>query len=94
MYFCQNTASDRVLTNRNFTTIPYVLLRYRPAPEEQILKAFQVLDSDGKGYLTQEELTAAMTNEGLCTVPSGDHTMEYTMQHAVSNASIRFHFTR
>ena len=46
--------------------------RYRPAPEEQILKAFQVLDTDGKGYLTQEELTAAMTNEGL-------HSVKYSM---------------
>ena len=38
--------------------------RYRAAPEEQLLKAFQVLDADSKGYLTQDEITKAMTEEG------------------------------
>lgn len=38
--------------------------RYKPSPEDQLLKAFLVLDSEGKGYLTQEELTKYMTEEG------------------------------
>ncbi|KAK2181804.1 hypothetical protein NP493_375g01066 [Ridgeia piscesae] len=38
--------------------------KYRAAPEEQLLKAFQVLDADSKGYLTQDEITKAMTEEG------------------------------
>ncbi|WAR19408.1 DRC8-like protein [Mya arenaria] len=38
--------------------------RYKPTPEDQILKAFQVLDSENKGHLTQEELTKYMTEEG------------------------------
>ena len=38
--------------------------RYKPAPEDQILKAFQTLDTEGKGYLTNEELTKWMTEEG------------------------------
>jgi len=38
--------------------------RYKPSPEDQILKAFQVLDTDMKGYLTVEELTKFMTEEG------------------------------
>ncbi|XP_005098621.1 dynein regulatory complex protein 8 isoform X1 [Aplysia californica] len=38
--------------------------RYKPSPEDQILKAFQVLDTDMKGYLTVEELTKYMTEEG------------------------------
>lgn len=29
-----------------------------------LLKAFQVLDSENKGYLTQEELTKYMSEEG------------------------------
>lgn len=38
--------------------------RYKPAPEDQLLRAFQVLDSAGKGYLTSEELRKHMTEEG------------------------------
>ncbi|XP_053389391.1 dynein regulatory complex protein 8-like [Mercenaria mercenaria] len=38
--------------------------RYKPVPEDQLLKAFQVLDNEGKGYLSQEELTKYMTEEG------------------------------
>ncbi|KAL3872999.1 hypothetical protein ACJMK2_036162 [Sinanodonta woodiana] len=38
--------------------------RYKPAPEDQLLKAFQVLDQDGKGYLSPEELTKYMLEEG------------------------------
>ncbi|GFR87619.1 EF-hand calcium-binding domain-containing protein 2-like [Elysia marginata] len=38
--------------------------RYKPSPEDQILKAFQVLDTEGKGFLTAEELTKYMTEEG------------------------------
>ena len=39
--------------------------RYRPEPEEKLLKAFQVLDVDNKGYLTQDEITNALQNEGM-----------------------------
>ena len=39
--------------------------RYKPSPEDQILKAFQVLDTEGKGFLTAEELTKFMTEEGM-----------------------------
>ncbi|KAH3853176.1 dynein regulatory complex protein 8-like [Dreissena polymorpha] len=38
--------------------------RYKPTPDDQILRAFQVLDTEGKGYLTVEELTKYMTEEG------------------------------
>ncbi|XP_032225225.2 dynein regulatory complex protein 8 [Nematostella vectensis] len=38
--------------------------RYKPAPEDQLSKAFEVLDQDKKGYLTTEELTKYMTEEG------------------------------
>ncbi|XP_013069239.1 dynein regulatory complex protein 8-like [Biomphalaria glabrata] len=38
--------------------------RYKPYPEDQILKAFQVLDIESKGYLTLEELSKCMTEDG------------------------------
>ena len=54
-----------VLSILVYTRTPSVCgARYRASPEEQLLKAFQVLDADSKGYLTQEELTKAMTEEG------------------------------
>lgn len=33
-------------------------------PEDQLLRAFQVLDSEGKGYLSPEELSKYMTEDG------------------------------
>ena len=38
--------------------------RYRPASEDVLLRAFKVLDTEGKGFLTTEELTKYMTEEG------------------------------
>ncbi|KAH9504739.1 Dynein regulatory complex protein 8 [Bulinus truncatus] len=38
--------------------------RYKPYPEDQILKAFQVLDIESKEYLSVEELTKCMTEDG------------------------------
>ena len=38
--------------------------RYKPAPEDQLLKAFEVLDSEHKGFLSQEELSKFMVEEG------------------------------
>merc|ERR1711963_958735 len=54
--------------------------RYKPSPEDQILKAFQVLDVDGKGYLTVEELTKYMTEEGE---PFAQEEMEEMMSQAL-----------
>ncbi|XP_042189051.1 dynein regulatory complex protein 8 [Callorhinchus milii] len=44
----------------------FLLLKktYRPYPENVLLRAFEVLDTDNKGYLTQEGLTKFMTEEG------------------------------
>lgn len=41
------------------------LNRYKAAPEDQIIKAFEVLDQENKGYLTTEELTKFMSEEGI-----------------------------
>ncbi|XP_033097241.1 dynein regulatory complex protein 8-like [Anneissia japonica] len=49
------------LTN-NYCFIKYC--RYKPAPEDKLLKAFEVLDSDRKGHLTAEDITKYMTEEG------------------------------
>lgn len=38
--------------------------RYRPANENQIYKALQVLDVEKKGYYTKEDLVRMMTSEG------------------------------
>ena len=38
--------------------------RYRPASEDVLLRAFKVLDTEGKGFLTTDELTKCMTEEG------------------------------
>ena len=46
-------------------SIEFVLIySYKPAPEDQLLKAFQVLDQESKGNLSKEELTKYMTEEG------------------------------
>jgi Ca2+-binding EF-hand superfamily protein len=38
--------------------------RLQPASAEKLLKAFQTLDHDGKGYLTKEFLSKIMMEEG------------------------------
>lgn len=43
--------------------------RYRCETEDILLRAFQVMDTDNKGYLTQEELTKFMTEEGEILSP-------------------------
>ena len=42
-----------------------VIIRFKPYPEDQLLKAFEVLDTDKKGYLTEEELAKYMMEEGI-----------------------------
>jgi len=38
--------------------------RYKPATEDQLMKAFQTLDTEGQGYLTQDQLSKLMMEEG------------------------------
>ncbi|XP_032830996.1 dynein regulatory complex protein 8 isoform X2 [Petromyzon marinus] len=54
--------------------------RYRSIPEDAILRAFQVLDSEAKGYLDPEELTRYMTEEGE---PFTQEEMEEMLSAAV-----------
>ncbi|XP_074608086.1 dynein regulatory complex protein 8-like [Acropora palmata] len=54
--------------------------RYKAAPEDQIMKAFEVLDQENKGYLTTEELTKFMSEEGE---PFTQEEMEEMLSAAV-----------
>ncbi|XP_060081662.1 dynein regulatory complex protein 8-like [Ylistrum balloti] len=54
--------------------------RYKPLPEDQLLKAFQVLDHDNKGHLTQEELAKYMSEDGE---PFQQEEMEEMLSAAV-----------
>ena len=40
------------------------LSRYKPASEEQLQRAFETLDIEQNGFLTQEDITKYMTEEG------------------------------
>ncbi|XP_069786948.1 dynein regulatory complex protein 8 isoform X3 [Narcine bancroftii] len=54
--------------------------KYRPQPENVILQAFEVLDKNKNGYLTQEELTKYLTEEGE---PFTQEEMEELLSAAV-----------
>lgn len=54
--------------------------RYGPCTEEQLRKAFEVLDQDKKRYLTTEELTKYMTESGE---PFTQEEMEEMMSASV-----------
>uniref|UniRef100_UPI00398F07CA dynein regulatory complex protein 8 n=1 Tax=Pristiophorus japonicus TaxID=55135 RepID=UPI00398F07CA len=54
--------------------------KYRPQPEDVILRAFEVLDLNKKGYLTQDELTKFLTEEGE---PFTQEEMEEMLSAAV-----------
>ena len=41
-----------------------IMFRYKPASEDQLMKAFQTLDTEGQGFLTQEQLSKLMMEEG------------------------------
>ena len=45
-------------------TLAMMNKNYRPHPEDKILKAFQTLDQEGKGFLTQDALKQYLTSEG------------------------------
>lgn len=42
----------------------YKLFRMEPASAEKLLRAFQILDADGKGTLSREYITKLMSDEG------------------------------
>uniref|UniRef100_A0A8C0J366 EF-hand calcium binding domain 2 n=1 Tax=Chelonoidis abingdonii TaxID=106734 RepID=A0A8C0J366_CHEAB len=54
--------------------------RYRPIPEDILLRAFEVLDENKCGHLTKEELVKYMTEEGE---PFTQEEMEEMLSAAV-----------
>ncbi|XP_029438862.1 dynein regulatory complex protein 8 isoform X2 [Rhinatrema bivittatum] len=44
--------------------------RYRPSTEDVLLRAFEVLDQNRKGFLTKEELMKYMTEEDFYHLPA------------------------
>ena len=73
MAFLHNRAAEshEILTCTHFFSIlapfEWFCFRYQPATEEQLVKAFEVLDQDKKSQLTAEELKKLLTEEGLHT---------------------------
>ncbi|XP_044123003.1 dynein regulatory complex protein 8 isoform X3 [Neovison vison] len=63
--------------------------RYRPIPEDTLLRAFEVLDSSKRGFLTREELIKYMTEEGE---PFSQEEMEEMLSAAVDPESNSIHY--
>ena len=59
-------SSDMIRFEKFLTVMTDVIMnrKYRPANENQIYKALQVLDTDKKGYYTKDDLVRVMTSEG------------------------------
>lgn len=58
--------------------------RYRPIPEDVLLRAFEVLDSGKRGFLTKDELIKYMTEEGE---PFSQEEMEEMLSAAINPES-------
>lgn len=60
------TASGFVRLDRLLPVLTQCVLekRYKPEPENVILKAFESLDTDKKGYLLPEEISQYLREEG------------------------------
>uniref|UniRef100_A0A8C0JNE1 EF-hand domain-containing protein n=1 Tax=Canis lupus dingo TaxID=286419 RepID=A0A8C0JNE1_CANLU len=63
--------------------------RYRPIPEDILLRSFEVLDPSKRGFLTKEELIKYMTEEGE---PFSQEEMEEMLSAAIDpeSNSIRY----
>ncbi|XP_017387578.1 dynein regulatory complex protein 8 isoform X2 [Cebus imitator] len=58
--------------------------RYRPIPEDVLLRAFEVLDTAKRGFLTKDELIKYMTEEGE---PFSQEEMEEMLSAAIDPES-------
>ncbi|XP_003130614.1 EF-hand calcium-binding domain-containing protein 2 isoform X3 [Sus scrofa] len=63
--------------------------RYRPIPEDILLRAFEVLDPAKRGFLTKEELIKYMTEEGE---PFSQEEMEEMLSAAIDPESNAIHY--
>ncbi|XP_054432663.1 dynein regulatory complex protein 8 isoform X1 [Pteronotus mesoamericanus] len=63
--------------------------RYRPIPEDTLLRAFEVLDPAKRGFLSKEELIKYMTEEGE---PFSQEEMEEMLSAAIDPESNSIHY--
>ncbi|KAF6274526.1 EF-hand calcium binding domain 2 [Rhinolophus ferrumequinum] len=63
--------------------------RYRPIPEDILLRAFEVLDPLKRGFLSKEELIKYMTEEGE---PFSQEEMEEMLSAAIDPESNTIHY--
>ncbi|XP_016056869.1 PREDICTED: EF-hand calcium-binding domain-containing protein 2 [Miniopterus natalensis] len=63
--------------------------RYRPIPEDILLRAFEVLDTAKRGFLSKEELIKYMTEEGE---PFSQEEMEEMLSAAIDPESNSIHY--
>ncbi|XP_058165381.1 dynein regulatory complex protein 8 isoform X3 [Dasypus novemcinctus] len=63
--------------------------KYRPIPEDSLLRAFEVLDPAKRGFLTKEELIKYMTEEGE---PFSQEEMEEMLSAAIDPESNSIHY--
>nr|XP_023472751.1 EF-hand calcium-binding domain-containing protein 2 isoform X5 [Equus caballus] len=63
--------------------------RYRPIPEDILLRAFEVLDPAKRGFLSKEELIKYMTEEGE---PFSQEEMEEMLSAAIDPESNSIHY--
>ena len=56
------------ITLERFLSVMNLILkdrRYQGEPESKIMRAFQVLDSQNKGFLTEEQFRSYLCKEGI-----------------------------
>ncbi|KAM8819321.1 dynein regulatory complex protein 8 [Rhynchonycteris naso] len=63
--------------------------RYRPIPEDTLLRAFEILDTAKRGFLSKEELIKYMTEEGE---PFSQEEMEEMLSAAIDPESNSLHY--
>ncbi|XP_014635084.1 PREDICTED: EF-hand calcium-binding domain-containing protein 2 [Ceratotherium simum simum] len=63
--------------------------RYRPIPEDTLLRAFEVLDPAKRGFLSKEELIKYMTEEGE---PFSQEEMEEMLSAAIDPEANSIHY--
>ena len=67
----------------------YCIIRYRPIPEDILLRAFEVLDPAKRGFLSKDELIKYMTEEGE---PFSQEEMEELLSAAIDPESNSIHY--
>ena len=72
-------------SNQIFTSIFAIFARFQPASEDKLLKAFRVLDEDGKSFLTKDQLSKYLMHEG--GEPFSQEEVDETMMVAVATES-------